>query len=181
MIETWASNWVHMMKAQGTNMSGLTQLEIYDEIGWGFPGIFAGSECYYAKVNCFNVSLNARVLERFHGYIQNQSGLTEPSAFGGTTWSDVTPLANLTAIELGTDSDPQLVEAQRILFYWSIRFAAWDVESYYAKVVAAVARANNDKPVGAFLNCVSRSHADSSVIWLRLLFKAEVALNLCTE
>jgi hypothetical protein len=35
----------------------------------------------------------------------------------------------------------------------TIRYTAWDIESYYAKVVAAVAKANNDEPVGAFLNC----------------------------
>jgi hypothetical protein len=151
MIRSWANHWVDMMKGTGTNMSGLTQLEMYDEIGWAFPSIFAGTNCYYAQHSCFNVSLNARVLQRFHSYIQNQSGLTKPSAFGATTWGEVKPLTNLTAIELGTD--PKLVEGRRILFYWSIRFAAWDVESYYAKVVAAVAKANNDEPVGAFINC----------------------------
>ena len=139
-----------MMKNAGTNMSGLRQLEMYDEIGWEFPSIFAGEQCYYAKRDCFNVTLNARVLERFHTYIQQQSGLTEPTAFGASTWGDVTPLTNLSAIEVGTDA--QTKASQRILFYWSIRFAAWDVETYYARVVAAVTKANNNNPVYAFVN-----------------------------
>lgn len=147
MIRDWADSWVDMMQGTGTNMSALTQLEMYDEIGWSFPSIFAGADCVWH--DCFNMSLNARTLQKFHGYIQHQ-GLTEPSALGATTWDEVKPLTNLTAIESGTD--PKLVEAHRILFYWSVRFAAWEVESYYAKVVAAVARANKDEPVGAFLN-----------------------------
>jgi hypothetical protein len=80
---------------------------------WAFPSILSKNAIG------FNVSLNERVLKRFHTYIQNQSALTSPSDFGGATWSDVQPLTNLTAIELGTD--PKLVAAQRILFYWTIR------------------------------------------------------------
>ena len=150
MLRAWAKHWVSMMKSAGTNMSALRQLEMYDEIGWEFPTIFAGEQCYYAKHSCFNVTLNARVLKRFHAYIQQQSGFAEPSAFGATTWADVIPLTNLTAIESGTDA--QVKAGQRILFYWSIRFAAWDVETYYARVVAAVTQANNNEPVGAFIN-----------------------------
>ena len=116
-----------------------------DCCSWAFPSILAKDAIG------FKVSLNPRVLKRFHPYIQNKSGLTEPSDFGGATWSDIKPLTNLSAIELGTD--PQRVQAQRILFYWTIRYTAWDTESYYAKVVAAVAKANNDEPVGAYLNC----------------------------
>ena len=43
-------------------------------------------------------------------------------------WSDVLPLSNLSAILEGTDA--KQVSAQRVLFYWSIRFAAWDMEMY---------------------------------------------------
>lgn len=116
-----------------------------DCCSWAFPSILAKDAIG------FNVSLNPRVLKRFHMYIQNQSGLTEPADFGGATWGDVKPLTNLSAIELGTDL--KLVAAQRVLFYWTIRYTAWDTESYYAKVVAAVTKANNDVPVEAFLNC----------------------------
>ena len=33
MIDAWAVSWVDMMSRDGTNMSGLTQMEMYDEIG----------------------------------------------------------------------------------------------------------------------------------------------------
>lgn len=151
MVNNWAIAWVEMMKGTGANMSALTQMEMYDEIGWSFPSVLAGSECYYANIDCFNVSLNDRVLTRFHNYIRTKSGLHSPTDFGAETWSDVLPLTNLSVIELGTN--PKQVQAQRILFYWSIRYTAHDIETYFARVVAAVARANGNEPVGAFLNC----------------------------
>ena len=159
VITNWATDWVAMMKGTGVNMSSLTQMEMYDEIGWAFPSIL-GTNAAGPTL------LNPRVLRRFHEYIQNQSGLTEATDFGASTWSEVLPLTNLSAIELGTD--PKQVQAQRILFYWSIRYTAWDTESYYAKVVAAVAKANGGQPVGAYLNCnnfhVSNNRHSPSVL-----------------
>eukprot|EP01050_Picozoa_sp_SAG11_P014255 SAG11_NODE_1737_length_4343_cov_2.762488_1_plen_163_part_00 len=97
-------------------------LSVYLSVcSWTFPSILAKDAIG------FNISLNPRVLERFHEYIQNQSGLTKPADFGAPTWSDVKPLTNLSAIELGTD--PKLVAARRILFYWTVRYTAWDTES----------------------------------------------------
>lgn len=78
---------------------------------WTFPSILAGSNCYDTRSACFNVSLNQRVLQRFHNYISNKSGFTKSSAFGASTWRDVQPLTNLTAIEQGTDQ--KLVKAAK--------------------------------------------------------------------
>jgi hypothetical protein len=136
----WALAWVATQKnfSGASNTIPFTQLKMYDELGWSFPSIWVGPD---------NVTGNPRVLTRFQSYLKNESGLTTPEAFGAASWSEVVPITTL------NETTGAGEEGKRIRFYWSIRFQAWDTQSYFANAVAAVTRANGGTPVGAYVNC----------------------------
>ena len=52
------------------------------------------------------------------------------------------PLTHVNETRGGT---PEQVGGKRVRYYWTIRFAAWDTESYYAKVIVG---AGSSGPTG---------------------------------
>jgi hypothetical protein len=73
---------------------GLAQWALKDELGWNYGGardIWQGDN---------NVSGNPRILRRFHQYLMNHTGFTEPRQFGVSNWAGVVPLyrRNLTQL-----------------------------------------------------------------------------------
>ena len=41
-FRAWATEWVESTREVGQNMSSLTQLKMYDELGWEFPSLWVG-------------------------------------------------------------------------------------------------------------------------------------------
>jgi hypothetical protein len=91
------------------------------------------------------VSLNALLADsaavaRFQAYLRGDyqtsfgppAGLFAPADFGQSTWGAVLPVGRST-VRVGNES----VSACR-LFYWSMRFIAWDMSRYSAAATAAV-------------------------------------------
>ena len=111
----------------------LTQFALHDELGWSYPEIWKGKN---------NVSGHPSVFARFHAYIKNSSGLKTPEAFGAATWAEVVPIstANL------TNADGKHLEGLQKRLYWSMRFAAWDVTTFYSQATAALVKANDGTP-----------------------------------
>ena len=87
---------------------------------------------------------------RFHRYIQNQSGYTSPSDFGAASWAEVVPIASENLTSAGGS---QQALGLRRLFYWSMRFAAWDVTTFYAQATKALIAANGGKQFSVYTNC----------------------------
>ena len=135
-LRLWADGLVKPMRAAG--YSKLAQFALQDELGFGFPGLWMGKN---------NITDNPRVFKRFHQYLQNMSGLTEPTDFGATSWDCVVPItrANITA---GAANEKQLM----VRFYWTIRFAVWDQESWYARATAALVEANQGESFTIYTN-----------------------------
>jgi hypothetical protein len=135
-LRMWAEGLVQPMRAAG--FPKLTQFALHDELGFGFPGLWSGAN---------NITDNPRVFARFHQYIQNQSGLTKPTDFGASSWDGVVPITRIN-ITAGAANEQQLL----VRFYWTIRFAIWDQESWYAQATAALVEANNGVPFSIYTN-----------------------------
>jgi hypothetical protein len=118
-----------------------TQFSLHDELGWSYPAVWSGAA---------NISGNPRVFKRFHEYITTNSGLKTPQAFGAQSWDKVVPITfvNVTAFK----GDPQTKQALRVRVYWSVRFAAFDVVSFYSKATAALIAANDNKSFSIYTN-----------------------------
>ena len=49
----WAAAWVGSMReTSNLNMSGLTQLKMYDELGWSFPSLWTGQVPAHSSMSC---------------------------------------------------------------------------------------------------------------------------------
>ena len=125
---------------------------LHDELGWSYRFPLGGGA---------NVSGNPRVFKRFHEYIKKHSGLRTPQAFGAPSWDEVVPITFLNVTKGAANE-----QALRVRVYWydrlrttllaglrchtdappccrSVRFAAYDVQSFYAKATAALIAAND--------------------------------------
>jgi hypothetical protein len=135
-LKLWAEAQVSPLRALG--FKTLTQFSLHDELGWAYPGIWAGDS---------NISANPRVFKRFQTYIKKSSGLTTPQAFGAASWNKVVPItfANITK---GVTNE----QALRVRAYWSIRFAAVDVVQFYSKATQALIAANGGESFSIYTN-----------------------------
>jgi hypothetical protein len=126
------------MKAAGfTTLSGLS---LWDELGWSYPGIWAGRSTN-------NISDNPRVFAKYQKYIKARSGFTTPQEFGAESWNDVVPITKVN-VTRGPNE-----EGLRARVYWSVRFAAWDVVTWFARATAALVEANGGQEFGIYTNC----------------------------
>ena len=78
------------------------------------------------------------------------SGLTDPHEFGSPSWDGVVPITRLN-ITAGVANEKQLL----VRFYWTIRFAVWDVETFFAQATAALVEANGGESFTIYTNCES--------------------------
>jgi hypothetical protein len=126
----------------------LTQFALHDELGYDFAMVGVTPD---SGPN--NITHNPRVFARFHSYLRNMSGLTTPQNFGASSWGDVIPLtrSNLTATAAVTHS-AAVEHGLRVRYYWSMRFVAWDVETWYAKATAALVAANGGERFSIYTN-----------------------------
>eukprot|EP01043_Picozoa_sp_COSAG02_P041179 COSAG02_NODE_3394_length_6814_cov_8.672971_2_plen_1115_part_00 len=135
-LKVWAESEVGPLRAAG--FTTLTQFSLHDELGWSYPAIWAGGA---------NISGNPRIFKRFIAYIKEHSGLTTPQDFGADSWNEVVPITrqNITA------GEPH-EQALRVRAYWSIRFAAFDVVSFYSRATAALIAANGGEAFSIYTN-----------------------------
>jgi hypothetical protein len=132
-LKTYATNIIAPMKAAG--FRALTGISLWDELHWSLPGKWA------------NISNNPRVFAKFHEYVRNHSGFTTPQEFGADSWDDVVPITFVN-VTRGLHE-----KGLRACVYWSVRFAAWDVVTWFAKGTAALVEANGGQEFGIYTNC----------------------------
>ena len=137
-LKLWADHTVGPLKLAGVKK--LTQFALHDELGWSYPGIWAGAN---------NVSGHPSVFARFHAYIKNSSGLSTPEAFGAATWAEVVPISTANLTNVGGKH----LEGLQNRLYWSMRFAVWDVTHFYSQATAALVKANGGTPFSIYTNC----------------------------
>ena len=139
-LARWADAVVGPMLKVG--WSRLTQLSLEDELAWHYPGFWEDSNA---------VAGNPRVMRRYKDYLTNRSGFTTPQQFGGDSWEEVVPAPpHNSPTRLHPNASSPLVD--RRAFYWSIRFATWDVESWFAKATAALVTANGGNSFQIYTN-----------------------------
>jgi hypothetical protein len=156
-LQQWAESVMGPMRAAGFCKFGL--MSLHDELScWHF----GGSTDFWAGNN--NVSGNPRVLQRYHSYLMNSTGMHSPLDFGESHWDDVLPnmtrsvmFARIAAAGAGgggsgAAAHARLVEGLRRRFYWTVRFAAWDVATWYAQVTAALIAANAGEAFTSYIN-----------------------------
>jgi hypothetical protein len=145
-LKLWAEGLIAPMRSAGFEQ--LTQFALHDELGYNFDMVGVVGKTPN------NITHNPRVLARFHRYLRNMSGLTTPQDFGARSgsWSDVVPMTrtNLTATVATARSAAQK-QGLRVRYYWTMRFVAWDVETWYAKATAALVAANGE-PFSIYTN-----------------------------
>lgn len=162
-LKLWSEGLVAPMREVGFDR--LTQFALHDELGYDFAmvGVTPAS-------GPNNITHNPRVFARFHSYLKNMSGLSTPQDFGASSWDEVIPITrtNLThAIRVSRDraaaaagtagggaagSGVAVEEGLRVRYYWTMRFVAWDVETWYAKATAALVAANNGESFSIYTN-----------------------------
>ena len=139
-LARWADAVVGPMLKVG--WSRLTQLSLEDELAWHYPGFWEDTNA---------VAGNPRVMRRYKDYLTNRSGFTTPQQFGGDSWEEVVPAPpHNSPTRLHPNASSPLVD--RRAFYWSIRFATWDVESWFAKATAALVTANGGNSFQIYTN-----------------------------
>jgi|EP01043_Picozoa_sp_COSAG02_P016138 hypothetical protein len=145
-LKLWADGLIRPMRSAGFQQ--LTQFALHDELGYDFAMVGVTPD---SGPN--NITHNPRVFARFHSYLRNMSGLTTPQNFGASSWGDVIPLtrSNLTATAAVTHS-AAVEHGLRVRYYWSMRFVAWDVETWYAKATAALVAANGGERFSIYTN-----------------------------
>jgi len=113
-IETWANAQVQPYLNAGYDREDMALFAMSDEPGWYYPRMFQ------------SLAQNPVALVRFHDYLAGQ-GL-EPADVGASIWAEVLPLGRSQAIDL----------ASRRLFYWTMRFYAWDSARHFARCAATL-------------------------------------------
>jgi hypothetical protein len=148
MVKLYAEHIVAPMKAAG--YKALTGLSLWDELGWGYPRIWTGATSPGSPSGRNNVSGNPRVFASYHKYIKERSGFTTPQEFGADSWADVVPItfANVTKA-----TPREKVLGMRARVYWSVRFAAWDVVTWFGAATAALMEANDWEQFYTYTNC----------------------------
>jgi hypothetical protein len=139
MVKLYAEGRVAPMRAAG--FSTLSGLSLWDELGWSYPGIWAGRSTN-------NISGNPRVFAKYQNYIKERSGFTTPQEFGAESWSEVVPITKVNVTKGGPHEEGLWARV-----YWSVRFAAWDVVTWFGRVTAALVEANGGTEFGIYTNC----------------------------
>ena len=117
-LDAWAAGIAADYRAAGFNPADLVSFTTRDEPSWSYPAVLD------------DLKANPVALERFRQFLRD-NGLS-PQDVGQAAWADVLPVGR----SRSTGSVPE-----RKLFYWSMRFLAWDSARHLADVSAAVHKA----------------------------------------
>jgi len=116
-LAAWAQKEAKAYLDAGYKAADMAFFAMADEPGWYLPAAFGALE------------KNAAGMQRFRQYLQDQ-GL-KPEDVGIATWDDAKPIGVSAA-----DSLPK-----KRLFYWSVRFLAWDSARYMSDATKALEKA----------------------------------------
>ncbi|MHB9110252.1 MAG: beta-galactosidase trimerization domain-containing protein [Armatimonadota bacterium] len=124
-VEQWAKNIAKPYYNAGYLPEDMAAYAMSDEPGWYYPG-----------------TLNALMkdpiaMARFRDYLQAQ-GL-KPQDVGAEQWEDVQPIGRSRVMD-AADGTPAPLAARR-LFYWTMRFFAWDSSRHFAVSTRALEQA----------------------------------------
>ncbi len=117
VIKQWAMEKREAQMKGGFAPGDLTLFAMADEPAWAYPKQFKA------------LTDNAEALARFHDYLKAQ-GLSLAD-IGLERWDDVRPIGRSRARDLPS----------RRLFYWSMRFFAWDSTRHFARSTRALEEA----------------------------------------
>jgi hypothetical protein len=113
-IADWAKKQAKPYLDAGYAPEDMALFALSDEPGWYYPHAFKALEA------------NPAALARFHDYLEKQ-GL-KLADVGAEKWADVRPLGRSKAVDLPS----------RRLFYWTMRFYAWDSARHFAECTKAL-------------------------------------------
>ena len=133
-LEQWAVGCADEFLKAGFQPQDIGMIGIADAPIWSYPKMLT------------TLGENPPALQNFHDYLKAQ-GLT-PLDVGATGWEQVLPLGRSRAVDLPS----------RRLFYWTMRFFAWDCAHHFANVTHALEKATylnlpvfaNTLPIGPF-------------------------------
>ena len=122
-IQAWAHEQAKPYLDAGYSPTDMALFTMSDEPGWYYPEALR------------SLASNSKALARFRNYLEVQN-LT-PSDFGAKNWEEVTPIGRSFAL---SSSGRARIELRR-LFYWTMRFFAWDSAEYYAQCTGQLEKA----------------------------------------
>jgi len=124
-VEQWAKNIAKPYYDAGYLPQDIAAYAMSDEPGWYYPSMLD------------SLQKDATALTRFHEYLQAQ-GLKLQDV-GAETWEDVLPLGRSKVMD-AADGTPAPLTVRR-LFYWTMRFFAWDSSRHFAVSTRALEQA----------------------------------------
>jgi hypothetical protein len=113
-ITNWATKEATPYLAAGYAPQDMAIFAMSDEPGWYYPSAFAA------------LTNNPAALTRFRTYLKDQ-GLS-PKDVGASNWETVQPVGRSRAVDLPS----------KRLFYWTMRFYAWDSARHFARCTRAL-------------------------------------------
>lgn len=116
-IQDWADKLAKPFLDVGYAPTDMRTYAMSDEPGWYYPGQFKALQA------------SDEGMQRFRDYLRDQ-GMT-PELLGKHAWSEVQPLGRSKAVDLPS----------KRLFYWTMRFFAWDSSRHFANSTAALEQA----------------------------------------
>ncbi|MCY3021136.1 MAG: beta-galactosidase trimerization domain-containing protein [Planctomycetota bacterium] len=116
-LDAWAAKEAKQYLDAGYEAKDMAFFALCDEPGWYLPASFRSLE------------KSPAALKRFQQYLPDQ-GL-KPEDVGAATWDEAKPIGVSAA-----DALPK-----KRLFYWSVRFLAWDSSRYMSEATRALERA----------------------------------------
>jgi len=124
-VEKWAKDIAQQFINGGYLPRDVAAYAMSDEPGWYFPGMLT------------ELQKDPTALTRFRDYLQAQ-GLT-PKDVGAEKWDDVQPIGRSRVMDTADGKPAPL--ADRRLFYWTMRFFAWDSSRHFALCTRALENA----------------------------------------
>lgn len=122
-IEAWAQKQANDYAKAGFAREEMALLAMSDEPAWYFPQVFVPLLSTDAAI------VNVPAQNLFRDYLRQQN--LQPADVGAKVWEDVLPIGRSRAKDL----------ASRRLFYWSMRFFAWNASHHFANCTTALERA----------------------------------------
>jgi Beta-galactosidase trimerisation domain len=113
-IDAWAQKLARSYLDAGYARNDVALFKISDEPGWYYPSVFQ------------SLISSPAALARFRDYLRDQK--LEPADVGAKTWGDMLPIGRSAAKDLPS----------RRLFYWTMRFFAWDSSRHFARCTQAL-------------------------------------------
>jgi hypothetical protein len=113
-LEKWALAQAKPYRDAGYDAKDMSLYALSDEPGWYYPKALDALE------------KNPAALARFRQYLRDQN--MKPGDFGAKEWSEVKPAGRSRATDVGGQH----------LFYWTMRFFAWDSARHFANATKAL-------------------------------------------